>query len=123
MNILKIVENIYCTDNTNYSNSCITRDRKMLCLSYPMFDSKETGFDEYFDKLDLEEQIYDKVETLILESDFIYEIPNNVLKFKNLKKINVVGSRFWNLESKQIPASVEILYLTEHTNQCYQPYF
>jgi len=116
MDILQIVENENAPEFKNHFKSCITVDRKSLCLSYAIYDSDESGYDDLFDQLDLEEKIYDKLETLILETDHIHKIPDHVLQFKNLKKINIMGSRFWDLDLTQVPGSVEVLILIDHTN-------
>ena len=115
MNILKIVENSDTLESRYHSDSCISMDHKMLCLSDHTL-SHEQEYDEYFDKLDQEEHIYDLVLTLIIETDHIHRIPDNVKKFKNLKNLIVQGSRFWDLDMIPVPESVCTLKLIEHTN-------
>lgn len=128
MNLLKIVQDMNAQSVRWYANSSITTDRKILFISEfncdnteyeKYFATDESGYDEYFDQLDREEQLYDKVETLILVTDFLHKIPSHVLKFKNLKKLNVMGSRFWDLNFHQVPESVQTLILTDHTNLQY----
>ena len=68
MNLLKIINN-NAPEFKYHSKSCITTDHKMLCLSYRDCGYYETEYDEYFDKLNSEIQLYDKLETLILDSD------------------------------------------------------
>ena len=109
MEFLKVVAD----ENQFFTDCWISVDRKLLHLSY--LDSK-IEYDDFFDQLDLEEHTYDKVEKMVFETDFYYEIPTNVSKFKNLKKLTVMGSRFWNLALTQVPDCVETLVLTDHTN-------
>lgn len=115
MHILKIInENImYNTHNNNF----ITENKKFLCLSYPNIgdNCNEEAYNKYFDQLDSEVGIYDKTEKLFLETDHIYKIPSNILKFRNLKEIDIRGSRFWDLNCSQIPISIEIIHLIEHS--------
>lgn len=98
------------------SENCITENAKLLYLSRAKYKGFHDNYDEYFDELNSQKQIYDKLETLIIESDSINEVPDNVLKFKNLKKLNVRGSRFCHLQLLQVPESIEVLILTEHSN-------
>jgi len=77
---------------------------------YEGHDGKE--YDWLFDRL----KKYDTLTELRLITDFINVLPANLLKFSKLKKLCVKGSRFWNLTMEQIPASVEILDLTQHSN-------
>lgn len=49
-------------------------DKKILRLACAGFDDGEIGYNKYLDQLDQEEQIYDKLETLILDSDSINKI-------------------------------------------------
>lgn len=114
MNLLKILNNV--DPWQKYHDSYISMDRTILFLSYLLIDSDETGYDEYFDQLDKETGTYDKVESLVIDTDYIHRIPKNVQKFKNLKFFNIMGSRFWHLNLKQVPESVHILILTDHTN-------
>lgn len=110
MNILKVVGNDL---QTNSFISFITGDRKFLCLLYPSINN---DYNSYFDKLDSEEGTYNKLEKLRIETDFINAIPENVSKFINLKTLIIEGSRFYDLKMIQVPISVEVLYLVEHTN-------
>jgi Leucine-rich repeat (LRR) protein len=109
MIFLRIVDNEQLIGK--YSDCWISKNHKYLHLSY--FSDQ---YDDFFDELDREINTYDVLETLVLQTDFINEIPRNVIKFKNLKKINVQGSRFWNLRLTQVPECVETLILTEQTN-------
>jgi hypothetical protein len=120
-NVCHKIDNIKIKKKTlkTRMSSFITEDKKFLCLSYNnniSDGSSEESYNIYFDQLDNEQQIYTKVEKLELETDFINEIPKNVSKFIKLKELHVKGSRFWNLEMSQISTSVEVLYLTDHSN-------
>lgn len=59
---------------------------------------------------------YDTLKELHIHGDSILAIPSNVLKFKNLKYLEVSGCRFWKLNMTQVPISVETLILTRHAN-------
>jgi hypothetical protein len=111
MNILEIIKE---NDKIPRGTSFITWDKKFLCLNYASIG--EESYNRYFNRLDFEERTYSKVIKLELLTDFINELPSNILLFQNLKEINIKGSRFWNLDMTQIPNTVEILYLTEHSN-------
>lgn len=99
----------------NTYNSCsVTKDRKGLYLNYFSLDSNcvRKDHNQLFDHLSL----YDTLEILIINSDFFYELPENVAKFNNLKFLGVHGSRFWDLDMTRIPPSIKTLDLTEHSN-------
>lgn len=100
----------------------LSPDKTQLHLSYYSFDEfseddrpnccKISSYDELFDKLDL----YDTLLILTIDTDFIYTLPPNVLKFKKLKSITVKGCRWWNLNMTQIPESIEKIVLVDQTN-------
>jgi hypothetical protein len=73
---------------------------------------KEESYNNYFDELNE----YDTLEELYIHTDFIHNLPSNVLKFTKLKKLEIAGSRFWNLTMERVPVSVEKLIMTEHSN-------
>jgi len=118
MESLKVIDNDTTHIKYNYRfKNYISKDKNILILSADIQNNGyNDDYDGYFDKLNDEVQIYDITETLIINSDSINEIPNNVLKFNNLKKLNVSGSRFWNLQLTQVPKSVETLIFIDHSN-------
>jgi hypothetical protein len=95
--------------------------QQTLHLSYPYMENGSSceAYDLYFDELDKKENIYDNIKKLYLETDFINKLPESLIKFKNLIDITVVGSRFWDLTCKQIPATVEYVDFTKHSNLNY----
>lgn len=95
----------------------ITFDHKKLHLSYPSIkDDKNLTtverYDEYLDELDTRYDIFDTVEDLYFETDFISALPPNILKFKNLKIITICGSRFDNLRFTDFSNNVEEIYVS-----------
>ena len=58
--------------------------------------------------------IYDKVHSLILNSNYINKLPNTILRFKYLKILHLIGTKLWNLMPEQIPLSVEELIIESH---------
>ncbi len=73
-------------------------------------------YNEYFDKLDLKDNIYNTTKKLTLDTNIITRLPDNIWKFKIVKEIDIRGTRFWNMDMTQIPKTVEILHLTELLN-------
>lgn len=108
MDILEIVERM---PNKSYFTG-ITSNMKELRLSYVITDN----YDEYLDMLDDKYNIYTYVESFYLETDFIYELPKNVSKFGKLLKIQVCGSRWWDLDMTFIPKSIKHVTFTEQSN-------
>ncbi len=82
----------------NIYDSYLTSDGKYLHLSYlPLENScREELYDDFFEELNKNQNIYKTVERLYFETDFINRIPETVQKFQNLIELNVSGSRFWN---------------------------
>lgn len=119
MDILNIIpNNVEPFPSSKCLESWITEDRQYLNLSYASLENGcfEQSYNKYFDELDLEEQTYTKVIKLSIETDFINRIPDNVMRFQNLTHLKITGSRFWDLSMDQIPETVRVLYLTEHSN-------
>lgn len=115
MDLIKIID--FESNPARFTESFISVDRKTLVLSYLIDDQdQETGYNDFFDRLDREEGTYLKLNELIFETDFIHSIPSNILKFQNLIHLTVRGSRFWNLNMKQVPLSVKKLTLIDHSN-------
>jgi hypothetical protein len=111
---------------TNINNTCleyrelgfrkfITKDMKFLCLSY-IYCSDISEYDEMFDELNEKFDIYNTVEQLYFETDFISELPSYIKKFTKLLDITVYGSRWFNLTLEQVPKSIEIVKFIEQTN-------
>lgn len=98
----------------------LTPDFTRLHLSYYNDDNfdgcKTSSYDELFDKLNL----YDTLQILTIGTDFINILPPNVLKFKKLKSLTVIGSRWCDLNMTQIPPSVERIVLVDQTNLSYR---
>lgn len=94
-------------------NNYITLDRKYLHLSYlPLNES----YNNFFDQLNQSINTYKTVERLYFETDFINSLPEKIIEFHNLTELNVSGSRFWNLNLLNVPPTLKVLYLTEHSN-------
>lgn len=93
-----------------------------LEVRYPRFSEVFSDIPEYqetldqwnllFDKLDC----YDSCETLIIETDFTYEIPSNVKKFTKLKSVSIEGARFWDMKLDTLPTTIESLNVSEQSN-------
>jgi hypothetical protein len=89
-----------------------TYDLKTVKIVYPHIkDDKDKSYverlDEYIDELDNRYDIYDLTENLHLETDSTSDAPSNLLCFKNLKTINLFGSRFSNINMDCLPNTVE----------------
>ena len=117
-----IIKKMVIKLSSNPNSFCCYYDIKLkyLHLHYP---SIEEQTEECWEKniMDMHEQypeynIIENTEHIFLEIDFYYSFPQVFLKFMNLKKLVISGSRWWNLNCNQIPISVEHLILTEHTN-------
>jgi hypothetical protein len=83
-----------------------------MVTSYPNFKRPNTmssvdALDEWLDELDTRYDIFDKIEDLYLETDSLNDVPKMVLKFKNLKKVCICGSRFSNVTMDCLPDQVE----------------
>ena len=92
----------------------LTRDGKFLNVSYAGGDID--SYNDRFESFQKTHEVYDSVEFLYLETDTINALPNNIKKFKKLTKLEVSGSRFWDLKMKQVPSTVKELILVEQTN-------
>lgn len=106
---IKIVNNSDIRKENKYFNEYITQDNKYLHLSYSSLvnnGSSLESYNEYLDELDLKFNIYKLTEKLFLCTDFIHKLPSNILKFINLKEIEVDGTRFWDLNCSQLPISI-----------------
>ena len=60
----------------------------------------------------LEYNILENTNHLYLETDFYFSFPQVFLRFKNIKKLEIIGCRWSNLNCNQIPIYVEHLILT-----------
>ena len=90
----------------------INENHTILHLGYPPIQD----YDAYFDQLDTEISSYKSIKNLIMITDYIYEIPPTVKKFQNLEYLNLIGSRWWDLNMTQVPKNVSYLRLTNQTN-------
>jgi hypothetical protein len=104
----------------NIFDCCYKIESKYLFLSYP---SIEEQTEECWEKniMDIHEQyseynILENTEHIFLDSDFYFSFPQVFFKFMNLKKLEISGARWWNLNCNQIPVSIEHLLLVNHTN-------
>lgn len=70
------------------------------------------SYNKLFDRLNK----YDSLKYLKIITDFIMDIPKNVSKFKNLKTLEIEGTRFCCLTMRNVPVSVEKLILTQQAN-------
>lgn len=96
------------------------KESKYLHLSYPYIEEQS---EECWEKniLEMNEKypeynLIENTEKLFLDTDFFFSFPQVFFKFINLKKLEISGSRWWNLNCNQIPVSVEHLILVDHTN-------
>lgn len=85
----------------------ISKDRKLLFTSYLGVISDT--YNDFYDELDQQTDIYNLTEVLYIGSDFINDLPEAVLKFKKLKHIFADGCRFWDLDMMHVPCSVKIV--------------
>ena len=85
-----------------------------LILKYPQIENDK--WNETLDRLNESDNIYNKIRRIYLETNFIFELPKNFMKFIDIKELEINGSRWWNLRCNQIPPSVEILKCIEHSN-------
>jgi hypothetical protein len=119
-NIVDILENEDDEEakHERHFDNFLSHSWTYLHLSYPgvRYDFDGAGYDELFDYLNDIYSIYELVDNLYIETDFINRIPANVMKFVNLEKLTITGSRFWDLNMTQVPPSVTKLDLTEHSN-------
>jgi hypothetical protein len=119
MKMIKVINDNDIEREQCHFNEFITQDSKYLYLSYSSLVEDECNirsYDKYLDELHVNFNIYNLTEKLFLNTDFISELPSNILKFNNLKEIEVQGSRFWDLECLQLPTSVTICRFIDHTN-------
>ena len=113
------------SNNINHTNNIFTicyynKELKYLHLGYPNIEEQTEECWE-INILNLHEKypeynIIENTENMFLEADYYHSFPQVFLKFLNLKKIEICGSRWWNLNCNQIPISVEHLIMTQHTN-------
>jgi len=98
----------------------ITADGKSMHLNYYFADNFDSasaqGYDMLFDELHKELDLYNTLEKLVLTTDFINCIPNNVEKFTKLKTFVLDGTRFWNANMERLPTSIEVLDFTRQSN-------
>lgn len=102
-----------------FSNNFLTDDYKFLCLSYnDTGGSEESKYNNLLDNLDEKYGIYNTVERLYLETDFIYKLPSSIKKFNKLIEIEVQGSRWWNLSMLDLPLpnNIEIVKFVNQSN-------
>lgn len=92
---------------------------KKLEIRYPSLRrnpiSFENALDAWNELLD-EYNLYSSCETLVIETDFICDLPSNVKKFTKLKEISVEGARFWDMNPKNFPDTIEHIALDELSN-------
>jgi len=81
-----------------------------LYLSYPTLPEGEDS-DAQFEALFDGYNAYSAVHTLFLDTDFYYSLPPCLLKFTALRRLTVVGTRWWGLTCEHIPPTVEVLML------------
>ena len=71
------------------------------------------GWNTFLDKLN----VYNDCKTLTINIDgSVIDLPDNIKKFKNLKTLNISGSRCWKLTIQNIPSSITTLDLSETVN-------
>lgn len=92
---------------------------KKLEIRYPSLRrnpiSFENALDAWNELLD-EYNLYSSCETLVIETDFICDLPSNVKKFTKLKEISVEGARFWDMNPNNLPDTIEHIILVELSN-------
>jgi hypothetical protein len=90
-----------------------------LEIRYPSFRwntiSFEDGLDAWNELLD-EYNPYSSCESLVIETDFICDLPSNVKKFTKLKELSVEGARFWDMNPNNLPDTIEHIVLADLTN-------
>jgi hypothetical protein len=109
--------------NRNYTNkycNCFYEpNKKLLYLDYYDFIERfntEEEFNNFLDLLNQEYNLYNKCIELYINSDSEWKLPSNFLKFNSLLVLNIEGCRWFELDCKYIPKSVEILYVHEQSN-------
>ena len=92
------------------SNSCtLSDDCERLSLYDPPTAWKQEPyqFDASMRRLDAVYDIFSRVKDLVLYSNSLFALPPSIRRFSALVSIRVSGSRWWNLNMSQLPASVE----------------
>lgn len=113
--------------NLTFNNDCFdyyvgnyNTESRFLYLKYPCIEEQT---EKCWEKniMDMNEKypeynILQNTEILFLYTDSYFSFPQIFLKFINLKKLEIKGSRWWYLNCNQIPVTIEHLILIEHTN-------
>lgn len=97
----------------------LSQDRTVLHLSYyggPRTVDQRHDYTEAHTRLFEALDVYDSLQTLIISTDFMNQLPEACLKFTCLEALVVKGTRWWDLNMQFVPKSVKKVEFIDQSN-------
>ena len=100
----------------------LSKDYKILSLSNFTVDeiffvdikNESNPYQKLFEIIDL----FEVTEHISINNNYLDDLPDNMIKFSKLKSLEIIGHRWWDLKSSQMPKNLEELIVEARELPC-----